>query len=262
MLSIRDVSSCSRDGRLRFLDHISLDLEDGEVVGLFGPSGCGKSSLLETVIALKAKTEGEIRVNGSSDLTVRAALRHIAFLPQDSSDFLLPWRTVSGNLLAYGPDHRESFRSASLTGALNKVGLLERSKEFPQALSGGEKRRLVFAAVLRLGRPILLLDEPFSGLDLDLRFRLWDLLHCWRKSTQNHSALLITHSLEEAAVVCDRVLFFKRSSRGMKLAVQSKSRHSFFVAKEDDPVTLFRCRREWTEYQAHLDSCLEEALRT
>lgn len=182
------------------LGPIDLDVRDGEFVCIVGPSGCGKSTLLRMIAGLITPSAGELRVR-SKDGRPDAAM-----VFQDYSIF--PWKTVLTNIrlgldLAK-VDRREANRLARSWAA--KTGLSDFLDAYPAALSGGMRQRVAIARALAPNPQILLMDEPFAALDAQLRQVLQDeLLKVWQADGQR-TVVFVTHSLEEAALLGDRVL--------------------------------------------------------
>lgn len=177
------------------IDQITLDLPRGRVGCLIGPSGCGKSTLLSMVGELTHPTQGSIHHD----------FRHPVFVFQDPC--LLPWRDAVDNvafgLKAQGIDRRA--RRARAQDWLAKVGLESTdSHKYPHELSGGMRQRVALARALAVRPDLLLLDEPFSALDVGLRRQMQSLV---RRLINQHdlTALLVTHDLAEAVRLADRI---------------------------------------------------------
>ena len=192
-----------RFGDLVALDDVSLHVPGGGVTGIVGPSGCGKSTLLEIVAGLEEPTAGTAAVEGASAAPAR--LERCALMPQ--SDLLLPWRDALGNASvalenAGGGRRRARAEAAPLFARLGLHGF-ERRRTWE--LSGGMRQRVAFVRTLLAETPVLLLDEPFGALDAITRGELQDWL-CEALREEPRTTLLVTHDVEEALVVCDRVL--------------------------------------------------------
>ena len=185
------------------LTDVSLSVADGEFVALVGPSGCGKSTLLNLIAGLEHLDAGRILVDGEA-LSASERLSRFGYMPQ--ADMLFPWRTVLENVslglevLGVGKrDARE--RAAELFPQFGLGGFEHRR---PHELSGGMRQRASFLRTYLLGRPFLLLDEPFGALDAITRGQL----QTWLAETWNRiggSALLVTHDPHEAVALSDRV---------------------------------------------------------
>ena len=194
-------------GPLAVLENISFDVSAGEFVAVVGPSGSGKSTLLRIISGLVPPTSGEVSYNGEplSGVNLDCAMVFQSFA-------LLPWLTVIENvrlgLDARGLPPDECRRRANFY--IDKVGLDGYEEAYPRELSGGMKQRVGFARALAVEPKILLMDEPFSALDaltsINLREELIDLFR--DPEIKISIAILVTHSIEEAVELADRVLVF------------------------------------------------------
>jgi NitT/TauT family transport system ATP-binding protein len=178
---------------------INLDIADGEFVCIVGPSGCGKSTLLRILANLMRPSQGavEIRSAGPRPPT--------AMVFQDYNIF--PWKTVRGNV-RYGLDLMRMPRpeaNARVEDLLGRLGLNGFGDAYPDSLSGGMRQRVSIARALAVEPEVLLMDEPFAALDAQMRLVMQDeLLDLWE--TDRRTLVFITHSLEEAILLGDRVL--------------------------------------------------------
>lgn len=171
------------------LQHVSLRVDDNEIVALLGPSGCGKTTLMKIAAGLEPPSRG--RVFGEND--------NLSYIFQD--DRLLPWRTVRENVCLV----RDRQDEKELDRLLKMVGLADFQDYYPNQLSGGMKKRCGIARAFYKQSTLLLMDEPFSGLDYFLRQDMQQLLlGVWHQ--QKQSVLFITHEIEEALQVADRIL--------------------------------------------------------
>lgn len=202
MLSARNV--CLSFGARQILRNIDLDVKEGEFVCLVGPSGSGKTTLLRLFAGLLAPTEGRVEFEGQ---TVTGPSRSRAVVFQDYGNALLPWRTVTKNV-ELALEVRQvpvADRASIISSLLKKVGLSHVGDHFPGQLSGGMQQRVQIARCLAQEPHILLMDEPFGALDALTRQSLQDeLLRLCRE--QGVTAIFITHDLEEAIYLGDRVL--------------------------------------------------------
>lgn len=171
---------------VQVLRKVSLTLPDQGVICLSGPSGCGKTTLLRLLAGLERPSGGQI-------LGLKDKRPSMVF----QENRLLPWMTVTDNLLSVVPRVREPERQAALK-LLEAMGLAEYAEEYPAALSGGMKRRVAIARALLYGGDILLLDEPFTGLDPALRQRIVPML---LDRFRDKLIVLVTHLQEEAAMM-------------------------------------------------------------
>ena len=187
------------------LDHVSMKLTSGEIVGLLGRSGCGKSSLLRIVAGLAFPAEGKVTYDSAP---VVGPVNGLAMVFQSFA--LFPWLSVLGNveigLRAKGVPEEEA-RTRALK-AIDLIGLDGFESAFPKELSGGMRQRVGFARALVVNPKILLMDEPFSALDvLTAETLRTDLLDLWVEGRMPiKSILMVTHNIEEAVLMCDRII--------------------------------------------------------
>lgn len=189
---------------VRVLEKVSLAVEPGEVVALLGPSGSGKSTLLRAVAGLERITEGDVRWDGTSVVGMAVHTRNFGLMFQDGQ--LFPHRTVAGNI-EYGLTLRSisrADRARRVTELLELVGLPGFGDRPVTELSGGERQRVALARSLAPEPRLLMLDEPLSALDRNLRERLTgDVARILRAA--GTTALYVTHDHGEARTVADRV---------------------------------------------------------
>jgi ABC-type nitrate/sulfonate/bicarbonate transport system ATPase subunit len=189
-------------GALRVIDRLDLSVQAGEVLGIVGPSGCGKSTLLELVSGLRAPQAGAIEVQGAASPAGRLA--RCAYMPQ--RDLLLPWLPAIDNaalaLRNRGATTAEARRMAH--PLFERFGLAGFERSRPAELSGGMRQRIAFLRTLLAGKPLLLLDEPFASLDAITRAEMQEWL-AEALATESRTAILVTHDVEEALYVSDRV---------------------------------------------------------
>jgi NitT/TauT family transport system ATP-binding protein len=192
----------TKKGTYVALEDVSFDVPRGEFLAVVGPSGCGKSTLLSLICGLARPNAGTVEVFGQPVTSLR---RDVGFIFQ--RDALLPWRTALQNvalpLRFRGADKRSATDIAR--NWLAKVGLRRFESSFPHQLSGGMRKRVAIAATLAYEPPVLLLDEPFSALDVETRTIMEnDLLKLWELNRP--TVVFITHDLAEAVGLADRVL--------------------------------------------------------
>jgi NitT/TauT family transport system ATP-binding protein len=181
----------------------NLTIGDGEFVSIVGPTGCGKSTLLNVAAGLTRPSSGSLSVFGEK--LTNGLNRQAAYLFQ--VDALMPWKTAEENI-AMGLIFRGSPREEALRVAhewLERVGLQGHGKKYPHQLSGGMRKRAGLAQALALNPRIILMDEPFSALDIQTRHLMEnELLRLW--SYDRKSVMFVTHDLEEAISLSDRVI--------------------------------------------------------
>ncbi len=191
-------------GAMPVLDDLSLAVADLEFVAIVGPSGCGKSTLLRIVDGLIPPDSGTIRLNGAL-VNGPGHGRGMVFQSFD----LFPWRTAIGNV-EFGLEMKNLPRAERRARArrwIELVGLQGFENSYPHQLSGGMQQRVGIARALAIEPEVLLMDEPFGALDVQTRDLLQDeLLAIWQR--ERKTVLFVTHSIEEAIYLADRVLIF------------------------------------------------------
>ena len=197
------------DGRgYRALDNIWLSVPSGSFVAIVGPSGCGKSTLLNIAAGLLAPSSGVVRVDGEP---LTGLNRRATYMFQQ--DALLPWKSVRENValgLTLGGVARQEAHARADTW-LARVGLAAFAAHYPSQLSGGMRKRVVMAQNWIIDRGVLLMDEPFSALDVHTRQHMeTELLGLWEgsdvRATVRKTVLFVTHDLEEAIALADEVV--------------------------------------------------------
>jgi NitT/TauT family transport system ATP-binding protein len=207
-------------GDLEVLGGVSIAIAAGEVVALVGPSGCGKSTLLELVAGLHEPDSGRVVVGGEP----AAATRHAALMPQ--RDCLLPWLDARDNA-ALAPRNRGLSRGEARARAeplLARFGLGEFLEASPSELSGGMRQRVAFARTVLAGKPVIALDEPFASLDAITRAGMQEWL-ADALEAESRTVLMVSHDVEEALYLADRVLVLsERPARVIKEVVSPTPR--------------------------------------
>ncbi|MDQ3793641.1 MAG: ABC transporter ATP-binding protein [Actinomycetota bacterium] len=186
------------------LDGVSLEVEAGRFFGLLGPNGAGKTTLINSVVSLARPDSGSVEVFGRDAYEeFREARRMIGVSPQEINldKFLTVEETLLFHAGYYGvPKNKARERAAEL---LERFALTEKRKQRVNTLSGGMKRRVLFARALMHDPRVLFLDEPTAGVDVELRYKLWGYIR-----ELNHNGLTIlltTHYLEEAEALCEEI---------------------------------------------------------
>jgi NitT/TauT family transport system ATP-binding protein len=194
--------AASGQGPVRALEKVDLDIGRGEFFAIIGPSGCGKSTLLDIVSGVIAATEGQVSFEGRP---VHGAVPEgigVVFQEDASFPWLSVWDNVAFGLRHGGFDEAEIRRRVD--HAVSFMGLSQFARHRPPQLSGGMRQRVCIARTLVLQPRLILLDEPFGALDQQTRLLMGEeLLRLWRET--HATVLLITHSLDEAAMLADRV---------------------------------------------------------
>jgi sulfonate transport system ATP-binding protein len=213
-LRLRGLSK--RYGDRTVLDAIDLDIAPGEFVAVVGRSGCGKSTLLRAIAGLERPDGGRLVIGGNADggRADSGGMPEVRMMFQDAR--LLPWKTVLQNValgLAGGAGENERRARA----ALASVGLDERAGDWPAVLSGGQRQRVALARALVHEPQLLLLDEPLGALDALTRIEMQQLIESlWTR--RGFTAVLVTHDVQEAVVLADRILLIQEG----RLALDQK----------------------------------------
>ena len=189
-------------GGQRVFSDVTFALGAGEIGALLGPSGTGKTTLLRCIAGLHVPDRGLVILRGSDASGVPPERRGVGFVFQDLA--LFPHLDVAGNLGFGLAGWSRAEREARIRDLLGRIGLQEFAKRRPHELSGGQQQRVALARALAPRPNLLLLDEPLSGLDADLRPKLRDELRALLKS-EGTAALLVTHDQDEAFAFADRV---------------------------------------------------------
>lgn len=190
------------EGGKQALDDVSLSVPRGMIYGLLGPNGAGKSTLINILSGMVRKTSGKASIWGFDiDEHPRNAKASIGIVPQEIvfDPFFTPLETLEIVAGLYGVPKGKR-RSMEL---LRAVGLEDKANAYARTLSGGMKRRLLVAKAMVHSPPIIVLDEPTAGVDIELRQQLWDYVR--QLNQQGVTVVLTTHYLEEAEELCDRI---------------------------------------------------------
>jgi NitT/TauT family transport system ATP-binding protein len=205
IISVRGITKVYQGG-VHALQDLDLDFPAGALTTLLGPSGCGKTTLLKIIAGLLAPTAGEVLVKGRK---VTGPGPERAFVFQDFA--LLPWATVLRNA-AFGLELRgtaERQRHEIARRYIAQVGLAGFEDKYPHELSGGMRQRVGLARALAVDADVLLLDEPFSGVDEQTRRKFQeDLLRL--REIERKTFIFVTHSIEEAVYLSDRIVLLSR----------------------------------------------------
>jgi len=214
----------SGEAGVPILDDVSLTINEGEIVGMLGRSGCGKSTLLRIVSGLIEPSEGNVVYLGHP---VDKPAEGIAMVFQSFA--LFPWLNVQENvefgLRAQGIEEDEAHRRA--LKAIDLIGLDGFETAYPKELSGGMRQRVGFARALVVNPNILLMDEPFSALDvLTAETLRTDLLDLWTEGRLPIKAILmVTHNIEEAVLMCDRILVLSSNPGRISAEIKVRLKH-------------------------------------
>ena len=207
MVAIENVTMAF--GSFVAVQDVNLTVADGEFVAIVGPTGCGKSTILNAIAGLLKPAKGSVSIDGS---VVSGVQNNIGYLFQQ--DALLPWKTAIENV-ELGPMFQGVGAGERRERALKwlaKVGLKGFEDRYPHQLSGGQRKRVQMAQALITGPKVILMDEPFSALDIHTRHLMQnELLRLWQE--EQRAVVLITHDLEEAIALGDRVVVLASGPR-------------------------------------------------
>lgn len=225
-LSLRGVGRTF--GAHTVLRDVDIEIEPGEVVALLGASGSGKSTLLRLIAGLDRPSNGRIEIDGEA---VRGIDPRCAVVFQEPR--LLPWRSLAANV-AYGLPPGAAKGSGAVRHWLDVVGLQEFAGHYPRQVSGGMAQRTGLARALARQPQVLLLDEPLAALDALTRLRMQDLLDAVQQEAGT-TTVLVTHDVDEAVILADRVLILRvletgASTRGAGIAAT----HDITIPKPRD----------------------------
>ncbi len=194
------------NGPFHALDHVSLDVAQGEFFGLLGPNGAGKTTLISILAGLTRATSGRVLVQGSDvQIDYAAARRKLGIVPQELvfDPFFNVREALRFQSGYFGVQHNDDW----IDELLDSLGLADKAGANMRQLSGGMKRRVLVAQALVHKPPIIVLDEPTAGVDVELRQTLWHFIA--RLNKEGHTVLLTTHYLEEAEALCGRIAMLK-----------------------------------------------------
>jgi ABC-2 type transport system ATP-binding protein len=220
------------------LDDVSFDVPQGQVFGLLGPNGAGKSTLINTLAGLVMKTSGSASIWGFDiDTDMRNAKRAIGIVPQEVvfDPFFTPFEVLENQAGLYGVA-KPLRRSMEL---LRAVHLEDKRDAYARTLSGGMKRRLLIAKAMVHSPPVLVLDEPTAGVDVELRRQLWELVG--EMNAEGVTVVLTTHYLEEAEQLCERIAIIDHG----KLITNQTTRDLIGMAREK--VVVLTLDRDFAE---------------
>ena len=196
-----------KSDKLSVLEDINLTIDDGELVCLLGPSGCGKTTLLRLIAGLDQPTSGEIVANGE---VVKNPSGDRAVIFQQYS--LFPWLTVLQNVTFGLEMTKQGNKEENIAAAeryLTSVGLIDFKDSYPHELSGGMKQRVAIIRSLLNHSPILLMDEPFSAVDMQNRHRLQEqLIGVWKRF--ENTIVFVTHDVDEAVFLADKIVIMDK----------------------------------------------------
>jgi len=198
---------CKNYGTFRALDHVNLEIQTGEFFALLGPNGAGKTTLIHTIAGLAIADSGSVHVMGNHVVEhYRLTRRQIGVVPQEL--VFDPFFTVHETLKIQSGYYGLSNNTSWIDEIIVRLGLEDKANVNMRALSGGMKRRVMVAQALVHKPPVIILDEPTAGVDVELRQSLWDFIQ--QLNHEGHTIVLTTHYLEEAEALCNRIALLKQ----------------------------------------------------
>ncbi len=230
-IRITDLCKTYKGGK-RALESVSFDVPRGQIFGLLGPNGAGKSTLINILAGLVIKTSGTVDIWGFDiDEHPRNAKRSIGVVPQEIifDPFFTPRESLEIQAGLYGVPAAQRI-SDELLSAMH---LTDKANAYARTLSGGMKRRLLVAKAMVHSPPILVLDEPTAGVDVELRRQLWDYVRGLNRD--GVTVVLTTHYLEEAEQLCDRIAIINHG----RVIVNEPTRELIAKAQEKSVVVTF-----------------------
>jgi sulfonate transport system ATP-binding protein len=212
-IEVKDLTK--RFGDLLVLDKINFHVAEGEFLAIVGPTGCGKTTFLNCLSKLIPTSEGNIFIDGE---VANPRKHNISFVFQEPT--CMPWRTVRENV-AYGMEVKKFPREKldeKLASILKLVGLTDTADLYPNQVSASMMQRIAVARAFAVNPDLLLMDEPYGQLDVKLRFYLEDeLIKLWK--TLRSTVIFVTHNIEEAVFVAERILVLSNKPTGIKAEV-------------------------------------------
>ena len=208
VLSVKKLNKIYR-GNIHALKDLNLEVKEGEILGLLGPNGAGKSTFINILAGVTDKTSGEVIVWGFNlDKNPRQVRVSLGIVPQEINvdPFFTPKKLLDLQAGLFGVKKKDRITDT----ILELVALKDKSNSYTRSLSGGMKRRLLIAKALVHKPPIVILDEPTAGVDVELRRNLWENIRSLRKL--GVTIILTTHYLQEAEELCDRVGIIHKGS--------------------------------------------------
>lgn len=216
-------------GTFKALDNINLTIKQGDFVGLLGVNGAGKTTLISAISGVK-RFDGRIKVHGYDVVNNPVSARHrLGVVPQELAfdPFLTVYQTLKLQSGLYGVKNNDSW----IEEIVEKMFLKDKIDSNTRGLSGGMKRRLMVAQALVHKPPVIILDEPTAGVDVELRKNLWEFISSFH--TAGHTILLTTHYLEEVEALCNKIIMIDKG----KILAQS-SKHDLINNLHNLPTTL------------------------
>ncbi|WP_452602237.1 ABC transporter ATP-binding protein [Pontimicrobium sp. MEBiC06410] len=237
ILNITSLFKSFNKGKLKVINAINLSVKRGEIIALVGESGSGKTTLTRIISGLEIQEKGSIELNGitvaNDSVFIPPEERNIGMVFQDYA--LFPHLTVFENI-GYGVSKNED-KIKRIQYVLELVGLQEFKKRYPHQLSGGQQQRVALARALALKPNLLILDEPFSNLDVILKMQLRDEIHSILKQT-NTTTIFVTHDMKDAIAIADKIVVLKQGEVVQYGSAKKlyKKPNNFYVASLFSPL--------------------------
>jgi ABC-2 type transport system ATP-binding protein len=235
---LKKIYSSKETGATHALSNLNLDVKEGEIFGLLGPNGAGKTTFINILAGTVIKTEGQVSVCGFDlDKDPRQVRASVGIVPQEINldPFFSPKKLLELQAGLYGVKKKDRITDT----ILKLVALEDQANSYARGLSGGMKRRLLMAKALVHQPPIVFLDEPTAGVDVELRKNLWKNVRML--NDQGVTIILTTHYLEEAEEMCDRIAILNKgnvvaldSTKNLLNKIQTKK----ITFKTDKKVTI------------------------
>jgi len=203
MLQVKDITLAYDDEVV--LDKINFSIGKGKCMVILGPSGCGKTTLLHLMAGLKHPSQGAIEYRGKN---VVEPIQEISMIFQGYG--LFPWKTVRENLILPYKIRKERVNEKELAEVVEELGLKKHLGKYPSQLSGGQKQRVAIGRAMLNNAKVILMDEPFSALDMEIKKNLEVRLKTLFEN-RNITVVMVTHSMEEALVWGDQIAVFRKS---------------------------------------------------
>lgn len=198
-------------GAVNIIKNISLDVQANSTISILGKSGCGKSTLLKIIAGLEKENSGKIFLNDTDITYQKPNERNIVYLFQEA--LLFPHLSVFENI-AFGLRIRKVNKElihTKVTTLLQQLGIENQASKYPDQISGGQKQRVAFGRALIINPPLILLDEPFSNLDVETRKSMQN-LYKQIAETYSITALFVTHDLKESLIMGDKIAYMENGN--------------------------------------------------
>ena len=213
MLYVKNVTLTYNDEVV--FENINFSIEEGKCLVILGPSGCGKTSLLHLMAGLKLPSQGRIEYQGKK---VVEPIQEISIIFQGYG--LFPWKTVRENLILTYKIRKEKVNEEELNKVVEELGLKEHLSKYPCQLSGGQKQRVAIGRAMLNNAKIILMDEPFSALDMEIKKNLQICLQTLFKN-RNITVVMVTHNIEEALAWGDQIAVFRKNGGSFNKIVEN-----------------------------------------